>query len=376
MKILTYLTNRAFPNLKIGIKRIRKASFLELFESDLKDIINKQLGKIYYQDKHFTLFFYAKNAFNTDYELFFNCFPANTIATHSIDELDNHYRNIFFNGIQNSQFAIKELAEKNNKKLLRIYSYQHIGANELNLHDFKTTYPQTHWHIYGVDKSTIDKCITLKHEEHCFLNTFHEFFIELYADLLGQGAASIDYNTHSIILKEKKLSLTMDSDDKSLISNVLVKWKSVWKEIASCFTNFGISNQERFVINSENQIMDNLNRLIDKSAISFSNEAKKRLFWLAKKIKKEANLNDSKSKEYWRTIHMGINGSIGITHDFINETSTLRIAPRTFATMERIGCLDRFYFCLKNRQVYLPDYQISEISRVQSELFTIIKSKT
>jgi hypothetical protein len=96
--------------------------------------------------------------------------------------------------------------------------------------------------------------------------------------------------------------------------------------------------------------------------------------WLAKNIKKIAQLNDPTTKGYWRTIHMGINGSIGITHNFENDTSTIKIAPRTFATLERIGCLDGYYFCLKNRKEYLNQEHITQIKNIQCELFSIFDS--
>ena len=375
MKILTNYTKRAFPNLKIGLKHIRVSNFTEFYNSDLKEIINNLLGKIYFQDDTFVIFFYAKNAFNSSYELFLNCFPTNIfLSTHSVDDLNYHYRNIFFKGLENSQISIKEYAIKNKKKLLRIYSYQHIGENELNSFKFKTTYPQTHWHVYAVDEETLNNCKFIEHKEFCYLNTFNEFFIELYAEILGSGVSSIDYNTHSIILKEKRLSLTFNNNDKKLICNVLTEWKVIWKEIASCYTNFEISQQGRFELYSTDETITNLNNLFDK--ISLSINTKKRLLWLSKNINKEAQLNDSKMKEYWRTIHLGINGSIGVIHNFENNTSTIKFAPRTFATLERIGCLDRFYFCLKNRSKYLTETEISKIKHQQNELFSLIKSES
>lgn len=376
MIINTNTTKRAFPDLKIGISKLRKSKFTEVYDSDLEKLEKNKLCFIATKDDDYTIFYYSKNAFNTKFELFLNYFPVNNNITHSIDELNTSERNSFFDNIEYSQCAIKELATMKNEQLLRIYSYQHIGVNELNSYDFKTSYSQTHWHIYGVDKKTIDKCVVTNHNDKCFQNTFSDFFIELYAEILGKDSSCIDYNTHSIILKEKNMSLTFDNTDRSIITNTLIIWKKKWKLIASCFTNFEISNQGRFVLYNENKICENINRLIFEKAITFSSDSKKRLFWLAKKIKKQAQLNDSESKDYWRTIHMGINGSIGITHNFENKTSTIRIAPRTFATLERIGCLDGFYFCLKNRKVYLSNYEISEIGQIQEELFSIIKSKS
>lgn len=374
MKIKTNYTERAFLNLKIGISKLRESGFIEFYFSDLEELEKGKLCHIIKKNSEYAIFFYSKNAFNTKYELLLNCFPINNIIAHSMDELDVLCKNDFFDNIEKSQFAIKKIVEKRNKQLLRIYAYQHIGANELNFHDFKTTYLQPHWHIYGVDKETINKCYIINHKEHRFQNTYYDFFLEAYADILGVGSSSIDFNTHSIILRKKKLSLSIDELDRNLITKTFVKWKDIWNTLASCFTNFEKSNQDRYLLFPKHQIMSNLNKLIKENKIPLSSNTIRRLFWLAKRIQNQAQLYDPISKEYWRTIHMGINGSIGFTHDFENETSTLKIAPRTFATLERIGCLDKFYFCLKNRKVFLPESEILEIRKIQEELFSTIQT--
>lgn len=374
MNIKTNYTERVFDDLKIGISKLRNSRFMEFYFSDLEGLEKMKLAYIIKKNSECAIFFYSKNAFNSKYELLLNCFPINNIITHTMDELDFTSMNDFYDNIEKSQNAIKRITENNNKQLLRIYTYQHIGLEELNSYDFKTTYLQTHWHIYGVDQETINMCDTVTHKEHCFQNTYYDFFLEVYADFLGEGSSSIDFNTHSIILRKKKLSLSIDETDRNIITNTFIKWKNIWETFASCFTNFEKSNQERYFLLPQNQIITNLNKLIEGKKIPLSSNSKRRLFWLAKKIKSQAQLNDSKSKEYWRTIHMGINGSIGFTHNFENETSTLKIAPRTFATLERIGCLDKFYFCLKNRNVFLPEKEILEIRRIQEELFSTIQT--
>ena len=113
MLINTKNTKRAFPNLKIGSLKLRKSTFSELYISDLEELLKNKLCQIIHYDDEYVIFFYAKNSFNTKYELFLNCFPNRGIITHSIDELGEYWRNIFFDGIEKSQEAIKELITEN-----------------------------------------------------------------------------------------------------------------------------------------------------------------------------------------------------------------------------------------------------------------------
>jgi len=221
MLIKTKITNRAFPNLDIGISKLRESSFLDIYSTDLAKLVENNLCCIFYQGVEYVIFFYSKNAFNSKFELFLNCFPNNGVITHSIDELNEFWREKFFTGIETSQEAIKEYINNHNGEIQRIYAYQHIGVNELNSYDFKTTYPQTHWHIYGVDKETTNNCIDLDHTDHSSQNTFYEFFIECYADLFGLDPKSIDYKTYSLILRKRKISLKIDNIDRTIITEAL-----------------------------------------------------------------------------------------------------------------------------------------------------------
>lgn len=381
MQIYTNKTLRVFEDFKILPKeKLRKASYQDFFEKELQIYFQSKLAHCIFKDYDYSIFSYAKNAFNSEYELFLNCFPSTGYKiVHTLDEFPKKWQKRFFNSIEIANTCLLELMKQNNEMPRRIYSLQHIGLEELDNYDFSITYEQIHYHIFAITNKTLKSCVLKKNpfKTPNLCNTFYEPFLILYYDFMVQINPSllIDYKTSSLIIQRGPFNLSIKEDTRELIIALLEYWKIKWREIALCLTNFKVGENQRHIPFSIDKRMKNIYRLFDKYP-SLSITSKKLLLWLSKNIQEHKGFSNVNEKRYWRIINKNINGSIGITHDFDSHTTTVRFAPRTFILTERIGATDGFYWCIKDRNTSYSNKERSKIIKNQNRLIDLMKKYT
>jgi len=362
-----------YPKAKSLNLKSEDFDYWVFYNSVIKRYAKEGLSLSAYNDNYLSFIFLPKNALNSPLEYFLNCFvhkKGEVIST--IDELDFSYRKLFFGIIYKAIRSLHKVSCQDKFKLRRIYGIQHIGLDELGNHLFSTTYEHMHWHIYGVTDKILSKSDYILKPELYFRepNVLREWLILEYFNLFKSRFPQIklDIHTNSIILLEKPLSFELSDDEIHMLTDTICYWKKIWISFAECFTNFTPSKQNRYTLFKKEERVLRIDALCNELGLIDN----KKFIFLANKIR-EYFVDNPLNKSYWNTLHKNINGSFGITFDFDSNTTTFRLAPRTFALKERIGATDGFFFCSKNREKYLEPSTHKEFVDTQKKLIKYLQ---
>ncbi len=353
---------------------LRNASYEDILELGLRDMVENGTALLLPGTEQYGLFFYLKNAVNSAYDLLLNCFPkGSNCLVHSLDELPYDARTLMFDAINAAISANICAAAEQQDPLKKLYVIQHIGPGEADHHQpYATTYPQMHWHVYGIPES-MQSTGYLSHElqrQPSFKHVLWDPTILISFDIL-KGVyphVGLDKTTSSIILKQTDLNPTIDRDDQQLLSEIMSFWKMSWQEIASCMTNFELDNYNRYLPLDQEERVRNVSKYLQKHReITPASQA------LLLQIAQNARPARSANEPTWNLTHKGIFGSLGYTHDFTEQKSTLRVAPRTFVASNQIGATDGQFHTIKDRQSELNAEARAHIVDVQRKLLGIIE---
>lgn len=158
----------------------------------------------------------------------------------------------------------------------------------------------------------------------------------------------LDRSTSSLRLPEKPYHGTLRGSE--LLSPYIRNLKKQREELRKVLCQDELDEHGRYKTKSLNERRKAMGEFKSKHPL-LTHEAKTVLDWLARNIKESKGLG---FPYRWNDFFLGLAGSLGWTIDYGSDIQTLRVAPRTFVTKEKIGATDGKYYTHKERAEYMP----------------------
>jgi len=354
-----------------GIQRVRRSNFEGFYDDTLKSWIDERIAKVLYEDEFDVVFVSPKDAVNSEYDFLLNIFPkGKNRAAHLISDVRKNLRDVLVHQIEALLEKIRLHVESNGRELDRVYVLNHFGEEEdTHLAPFATTHPQHHWHIYAYPAD----CALAKGEESLvhndsFRNAFYDPTIYIARDLLMSSFLDqnlcLDHSTSSLALPSKPYAGKLHGFD--LLPPYVDDLKKRREELRRILCKDELGAHGRYRTKPVNERRKLVNRY-KKINTQLTKKAKAMLDWLAENIKDSAGLG---FPYQWNDFFLGMAGSVGWSIDCRANTQTLRLAPRTFVTKEKIGATDGKYYTHKDRANYAPLAERESILSIQREILS------
>lgn len=380
--------DRLIPDLAASLDKVRTATFEDWQTIGFVGLQREGLATIISNEPSYAIVAQTKNNVNAYLDTLVVCLPhIGYPIAHTIDDLPPSTQGRLGEALDRSVSAIERVANTGGLELTRTYVLQHIAADEQNDLPFHNSFPQTHFHVFGVTRDDLEK--SEKNARGLFSGKeyryqFYDPTIYIAYDLYKKnfGPATLDLQTGSIIISQRDMEQgdsIISPDDLKKIDALMNKWKAVRNELASCYTDFTKDEDGRLVPLHPQARVRNVEGFI-KDNPDLSKNSQDVLMFLATNIKPFDSTNKLNA------LYNSIAGSVGWTVDYETRTVSLRFAPRSFASSEKTGATDGLYTVLKNRDHYIEgderdkfiQYQrrlIEEISLPSDEELTPIEFK-
>lgn len=363
-----YSTYRSSPPYgTLTQDELRTSTFEALSLNGLQNDINEGTARILDDTGKYVIFTRQKTAAYTPIEIMFNCWPHDGYdIAHSVDEVPFKERLSLFKWVNKGIEAVQKVAKNHQRPLEKINIEQHIAKEEAEgKHFFSLSYPHAHIHVYGIPVQPLgaeegfNESILKSEDRGIYIDP--TIFIAF--DFIKKHYPNIDFKLNlgtSAIELDMNFSTSITSQEIKLITDVMQYWKKTWKEVASCFTDFSLDENNRYVLLLKDQRQKLVEKLINDNDF-LSNESQGVLKWLV------AHLKPSDFSNYVRklsTLYKGVAGSWNINIDLLEKKKKLILAPRIIATSQKAGSSGGFLVNMDKSQ-YLPN----EIKNCLTELY-------
>lgn len=350
---------RLVPDYPVPLSVKRKANYEQWRSFGFDQTEADNLGTTLFSADDYTIISQVKNSTITDYDIMFICFPnGQKPICHLPTELSTVVRKNFYQALSTGAQTVADQAKQDGQILRRIYVHQHVGPNELNDAPFNISFPQMHMHVIGVTEADIDASQKGMPRQHLIRggdrNTFTDPTILIARDILKRKlgiSAEIDFSTSSLIIHEKPLSLEISEQEQELLISIYHHWVQELGMMDLVYTQMELidKHSDSRSLPASPELIKDMFDFLQKKAYFLSEESWAILAYLAE------NITAGNPEKPMNNFYKGIAGSVGWTHDFDTGKSTLRFAPRTFVSAQKLGCSDGFYMGIKDKSSYLSD---------------------
>lgn len=371
--------DRLHPGLKATLSQLRQATFENWQSFGFNQLKKEGLGVVLSDRNGYAIVAETKTATNSSLDMLLVCLPhTGSPITHTVDELPQPVQEDLFSAIEHGISAIEQVAKQNQQQLVRIYIQQHVAAEEQNEYVFKNTFPQTHFHLIGVTQEDLEQSdhnpnrprSADRRDRYRFSDPTITLAYDLYRERFG--SAELDSQTAAVVVTRRtgqKAPTTIPQEERRQIADIMASWKTAWKEVAACFTDFGKDEFQRLLPAPSKERMKRVQEFIENHP-TLSPSSQEILHYLAE------NLSAFNQHHVLSALYNSIAGSVGWTIDYDNQTTTLRFAPRTFVSPNKVGATDGMYVAIKHRGTYMEEHQREQYLALQRQLIQSITAET
>ena len=367
-----YETGRYYPDFPLTLAKKREANWPTILKVGLQAYFDSNEAVDIGEKSGYHISTWPPTSLCDPYNLLLYAMPKiRKPIVSTFDQLPADASKLLLESAFMSVNAIRKTALANKDQANTILVTQHVGPDDINSYPFTTTLPQIHLHIHPLEEKN------LQTHNHLFQQTsttntdykkylFHDPFFKLIFELIShkQKTTKVHRTDSSLELFNKPIDDPLTDQEVYSISEFFSYWEEWNKKISSCYTDFTLDENGRYVVLPREAIQKRLEDMILNNNQMFSKRSKRILNFLVDNIK------DSKQVNPWQFFYKGISGCAGYIFDYNKKVRSFIIAPRIRVVDKKNWLLSEnpSHIVIKNRTRSLKDEAITHQQRIYLQL--------